>query len=92
MPLNRREVEAGLKRKGFRGRGGDHHFFIYITRDGRKTLARTKTSHSKGEISDTLLGLMARQCKVPRQRFDALLKCSLGREEYEQILARSGGM
>ena len=46
MPKDRKVVEAGLLKKGFRQREGDHHFFIYWSLSGKKSVAFTKTSHS----------------------------------------------
>lgn len=90
MPRNRKDVEAGLSKKGFQRRDGDHHFFIYLTADGRKSRVFTKTSHSVKDITDDLLSQMARQCKVTKQSFFRLIDCPLLREEYEKILYDTG--
>ena len=46
MPRQKRDIEAALTVKGFLPGGGDHNFFVYMTMDGKKTRARTKTSHT----------------------------------------------
>ena len=92
MPRHRKDVEAALRSKGFVQSEGDHHYFIFHTRDGRKTRARTKTSHSPKvkELPDNIIGQMARQCLLSRARFLDLVDCPLGRGEYEQALAEQG--
>jgi hypothetical protein len=86
MTRDRKEIEASLQKKGFKNREGDHHYYIYYTLTGLKTRIFTKTSHSHKSISDDILSMMARQCRLPRQRFFDLLDCPLTRKEYEQFL------
>lgn len=80
----RRDVEAGLLRKGFQKEDGDHNYFIYHRMsDGKPTGVFTKTSHSGKDLDDFLLGQMAKQCRVNKRQFLALVECPLTREEYE---------
>jgi hypothetical protein len=88
MPRDRRVVEAGLLRKGFVKKEGDHHFFIYYTVGGKKTSVYTKTSHGEREIVDMNLSKMARQVKLTREDFYRLIDCSLSQKEYEAGLVR----
>ena len=90
MPRNRKNVEASLEAKGFVRGEGHHHYFVYFTRDGRKTRARTKTSHSPRvrEIADNLLAQMARQCLLTKGDFLRLVDCPLERDDYERLLTR----
>ncbi len=92
MPRNRKAVEAALQAKGFVKVEGDHHFFIYLTRDGRKTRARTKTSHSpkRREIADNILGQMARQCLLTKPDFLRLVNCPMSRDDFDRKLADHG--
>lgn len=92
MPKDKKTVEAALVRKGFQKREGDHSFFIYWSVAGKKSLAFTKTSHSHRDISDTLLSQMAKQCKVTKPNFLALVDCPLSREQYEQLLIQHGAL
>ena len=55
MPRPRRTVMSALVRKGFAASEGDHSYYIYHTADGRKTLAKTKVSHSGKDIADPIL-------------------------------------
>lgn len=90
MPRKKSKVEAGLKNKGFEQTEGDHHFFVYVTLDGKKTTAKTKTSHTPKmkDIPDNILGAMARQCHLTKQEFLNLVDCPLNREKYEAILRK----
>lgn len=91
MPRDKREVETGLANKGFELRGGDHNYFIYRGLDGKKSLAKTKTSLGKGfDIDDNLLGMMARQCGITKKLFLDLVDCPLQRADYEKYLKQAG--
>lgn len=90
MPRPRRTVMSALVRKGFAASEGDHSYYIYHTADGRKTLAKTKVSHSGKDIADPILGMMARQCKLTVPQFRNLVDCPLSREAYEDILREQG--
>ena len=90
MPRPRKGVMAALERKGFAASEGDHTYYIYHTADGRKTLAKTKVSHSGKDIADPILGMMARQCKLTATQFRDLVDCPLSREAYENILKTQG--
>lgn len=90
MPRDKRLVEAALVKKGFQLRTGDHNYFIYIGLDGKKSLARTKTSFGRGfDIDDWLLSQMARQCGLTRQNFLRLIDCPLDREGLEHLLRQA---
>jgi hypothetical protein len=92
LPRNRKAVEASLQGKGFARVEGDHHYFVYVTQDGRMTRARTKTSHSPKvrQIADNLLGQMARQCLLTRPDFLKLIDCPMTRDDYERKLRDQG--
>jgi hypothetical protein len=89
MPKEKREVEAGLEAKGFRRGEGDHHYFVYWSLSGKKSMARTKISHgSDKDISDELLSRMSQQCGLTKKQFVDLVECPLKREPYEQLLVQ----
>lgn len=91
MPRDKRDVEAGLTNKGFRLKGGDHHYYVFWTEGGKKSTAKTKTSHgSMRDISDDLLAKMAKQCGVTKANFLKLVDCPLTRQEYEALLRQAG--
>jgi len=86
MPRKQSEVERSLTAKGFQHKEGDHNYFNYYSKAGKKTAVFTKTSHGAREIDDHLLGCMARQCKLARADFDRLIDCPLDRDSYEAKL------
>lgn len=92
MPRSRKAIEDALERKGFERIEGHHHDFVYRTSDGRKSRARTKTSHSPKvrDVSDALLGQMARQCLLTKPDFLALVDCPMDRDQYERELRKRG--
>ena len=92
MPRNKKSVESALLAKGFQQDNNDHHFFVYFTTDGRKTRARTKTSHTAKmkDIPENLLSQMAKQCKVTRAEFLNLVDCPMDRRRYEEVLTERG--
>ncbi len=92
MPRSKRLIESVLQAKGFIPTEGDHHYFVYVTRDGQKSRARTKTSHSPKvrDIGDALLGQMARQCLLSKREFLRLVDCPMDRDAYEQSLVDRG--
>jgi len=92
MPLERRLVEAALEKKGFAPTGGNHSYFTFHTRAGKKTSVWTKTSHGSGykTLTDNLVSLMAKQCGLTNGQFKQLVECSLSREAMEQILLENG--
>ncbi|MEO6808867.1 MAG: hypothetical protein ABI353_07120 [Isosphaeraceae bacterium] len=92
MPRPRKTIESTLQAKGFARVEGDHHYFVYVTKDGRKTRARTKTSHSPKvkDVADNLLGQMARQCLLTKLEFLRLVDCPMDRDTYERRLVELG--
>lgn len=89
MPKPARDVAASLQQKGFQLRENDHSFF-HLFVDGKKTIVSTKISHGEKEISDSLLGMMARQVKLTRKQFNDLVDCSLKFDDYVKLLHAAG--
>ncbi len=84
---SKRDVEAGLKKKGFRQADGDHHWFVYWTVEGKKTTVRTKTSHgATKDLGDGLLNEMSRQLRIGKPQFLGLVDCPVDQHEYEALL------
>ena len=92
MPRKQSDVERSLSSKGFQHREGDHNYLNYYSKAGKKTAVFTKTSHGAREIDDSLLGRMARQCKLSRGDFDRLIDCPLDRDGYEAKLVAQGAV
>jgi hypothetical protein len=89
---DKRQIEAALEAKGFTRSEKDHSYFYYRTLEGKKTTARTKTSHTPKmkTIGDELLGKMARQCHLSKPQFLDLVDCPLNRQGYENLLTAQG--
>ncbi len=91
MRRDKQDIEAALTSKGFQSREGDHKYFVYWSIGGKKSMAKTKTSHgSGGDVGDDLLKFMARQCCLTKQEFLRLVDCPMDRDEYEKKLKESG--
>lgn len=90
MPRKQDDVEKSLLKKGFLAGGGDHNFFIYHSKVGKKTIVRTKTSHGGKDVDDNLLSQMAKQCKLTNKDFGRLIDCPLSRDDYEALLVAAG--
>jgi len=91
VPKDKREIEAGLSNKGFAKSESHHSYFVYVSLDGKKSLAKTHTSHGRSfDIDDSLLSKMARQCGINRQQFLRLVECPMQRLEFEDLLRQAG--
>lgn len=92
MPRKARVVERGLLRKGFRLVNTHHRRFLYHTLDGDEPRpVTTIMSHGADrDVSDWLLGKMARQLSLTRRQFDDLIDCRLSQTDYEAMLRRDG--
>ena len=92
MPRKQSDVERSLQAKGFRSREGDHNYFNYYSKAGKKTAVFTKTSHGAREIDDNLLARMAKQCKLSNKDFGLLIECPLDLDSYEAKLISQGAV
>lgn len=81
----------GLRRKGFREINSRHLQLKFFSVAGEDTEIATLMSHgSDRDISDQLLGQMARQLFLTRRRFDRLIDCDLSQADYEAMMRRDG--
>ena len=92
MSRERRLVDRSLSNKGFYRNPDSHHIsFAYETVDGKRTSIRTRISHGRDRVlSDSLMGMMARQGKLTRSQFNDLVDCPMDRVQYEALLRESG--
>lgn len=91
----RSAIQESLVKKGFLLKeGGDHWRYVFPSRNGKKTPVRTKISRgSKYKyLSDPLIAQMAKQCKLTKSDFLALVDCPMSRQEYETKLQQQGVM
>jgi hypothetical protein len=85
---DRETIKDALQKKGFRLIDGDHMYFTYYSQDGKKSSVHTKISRGAKykTLTDNLLALMSKQCKLPKSDFISLVDCPLTREAYEEKL------
>ena len=91
VPRKARRVESGLLAKGFRYLDSRHRRLYYYTLSGDPTPVQTLLSHGGNrDLNDQLLAQMARQCRLSRREFLALIDCPLSQAEYEALLVEGG--
>jgi len=85
---DRETIKDALQKKGFRLNDRDHMYFTYYSKNGKKSSVHTKLSRGTKykTLTDNLLALMSKQCKLPKSDFIGLVDCPLTREEYEEKL------
>jgi hypothetical protein len=65
----------------------NHHHMFRKELNGVTTLV-TKTSHSGGEIGDSLAKRMANQCCLQLREFKDLVDCSLSEAGWDALVAQ----
>jgi hypothetical protein len=85
---DRETIKEAMQKKGFRLKNGDHFYLIYHSQNGKKTSVHTKISRGTKYkmLTDNLLALMSKQCRLPKSDFIGLIDCPLTQEEYEEKL------
>jgi hypothetical protein len=94
MPRKHRDIRSGLEAKGFTVDDQRRHIvLIYEDIQGRITTARTMLSHGArgSDISDNLLGRMARQVGLDRSDFLRLIDCPMSREDFDAVISKRDG-
>jgi hypothetical protein len=94
MPRKHRDIRTGLAAKGFAiDEQRRHIVFVYEDLQGRTTTARTLLSHGAGgsDISDNLLGRMARQVGLGSRDFLRLIDCPMSRSTFDAIVTERDG-
>jgi hypothetical protein len=88
MPRKRELIVTNLTSKGFEISDGDHIFLLYRRLNGQKTVIRTKVSRgtSHKDVSDIILGYMAKQVRLPKKMFLELVDCTLDQVGFEEIV------
>ena len=84
--MDYRELRNALLSKGQASESrARHHVFYYIDVDG-KIYRATKFSHSaRGQISDDLLGAIARQMRLRIKELRDYVECTITREQWLQL-------
>jgi len=92
MPIDRRDIETALEKKGFtRTSDGDHRYFTFYTEGGKKTSVWTKTSHGSAykTLGDKLISAMAKQCGMTNAQFQQFVECTISHKGLETILVQN---
>ena len=88
-----KEVDKALRKKGFRREmDGRHIHYFFPGSNGGKSGISTLMSHGMGAatIGDSLSGLMARQLRLTKSQFLALIDCPISEGDYRTILREQG--
>ena len=89
--LKLRDIAGSLQRKGFRERsGGAHRVLWYVDHDLAGRVQTMVSRSSRGEVGPSLIADMARQCRLNRAEFLALVDCSLSKADYRRKLLEGG--
>ncbi len=88
--LKTAEIERTLLQLGFQRKAKGDHVRYYLWVEGRKSQIRTMVSHGEREIGDHLISLMARQLRVSKIEFLALIEGGLDGDWYLAELRRKG--
>ena len=86
-----RVIDSALTGKGFeRITEGDHVRYYFYDQQTEATLAQTKMSHGVfGQtIGAPLISQMARQLRLTKMQFLALIDCTLDEEGYRALLGK----
>jgi hypothetical protein len=82
-------VEGALLSKGFVTDNGKHiELRLYV--DGQRTGVATHLSHNSPQLDDFLLGMMARQVRLPKDAFLDLVDCTLSGNDYADRMVSEG--
>jgi hypothetical protein len=91
--LDHTDTLFNLKKKGFRKdethQSGDH-IRLEFWYQNKLTRVRTKLSHNKQDINNSLIKLMSKQIYLTNKEFVLFAKCDLTQEGYEKLLKERG--
>lgn len=91
MPLDRRDIEAALLKKGFEVHVGDHRYYRLFV-DGQKTsiVAKISVGTSYKVYSDELLAKIARGLRIKKAQLVRLVECEIDGPAYVALARESG--
>lgn len=92
MQIDRRHIEASLRKKGFVQEGGDHKYFYHEV-NGKRTGAYAYTSRGSGykTYDENLLTVMKKELRLDSlNQVKRLLECPMDSDEYNAILKQKG--
>ena len=82
-------IEKALAAKGFVPQE-THHTIYWLYVDGQKRRIHTYISHGQRRADDWLLGQMAKQLKLTKKQFLALVECTMNGSEYVRLMRDAG--
>ncbi len=83
--MSKRLIQSALVRKGAQQTKAAHIYYSKYV-DG-KLAATTHVSHGGSDsIGSRLTGEMARQCKLTKVQFEALIGCTLSADQWEECI------
>ena len=83
-------IVTALLSKGFvQDDSRDHKYFFFCFQD-RKTDIFTRLSHGQRTADDWQLGKMARQTRLSKREFMALVECTLSGSDYADLMKEHG--
>lgn len=92
MQIDRKRIEASLRKKGFVEEGGAHKYFYHEV-DNKRTGAYAYTSRGSGykTYGDNLLKAMKMELRLDTlNQVKRLLECPMDTEEYTSTLKKKG--
>jgi hypothetical protein len=95
MPVERRDLERALKKKGFSLQQGSRDHDVYVLeRSGKTEPIYTKISRGSGHrtLGDNLLSRIRYQLKLTRDQFQQFLACPLTAEGYIKCMVQIGAL
>ncbi len=92
MPLERRDIDSALTRKGFRVDQDSDHDKYWLFYNGTEQAIYTKLSRGTQyrTIGDDLVGKIARQLKLTKPKLEELVDCSMTGPDYRAFLKQRG--
>ncbi|NQS74769.1 hypothetical protein MBBA_2270 [Methanoculleus bourgensis] len=84
-----RAIQRALLKKGFQ-QHNSKDIKLTLYHNGKKTRIVTWVSHGTKEISDKLIGIMAKQLKIEKSEFEDLVDCALSEQGLIDIYLDRG--
>ena len=88
--LKAEAIDKALTAKGFVSKNAKHHVMYWFYHEGKKSQIRTRISFGENEIGTGLIAAMARETKLRKSDFLALIECSLSADEYREKMLTEG--
>ena len=84
--LKTKQIKNALIKKGFTEEKTNRHRKYRYYKNNKKTTIFTVISHGTKEIDASLISIMAKQLKIKTDQFINLIKCTLSKENYYELI------